>query len=174
MNKRHSFVIQNTIFGIFVGASFVLTSYLFFQSGQSVCLNQQLNNVIMLLSIAGAFIGTRKYREELLGGIISYGKALGSCIYILSIASAIYAIYTYLLFQAYPELQENYLQTMLSILEEVYKGIPELETMKTIISSLITSSIIAISEFFNKILTGFMYSLLLALILRRKASISHF
>lgn len=169
MSQHRTFIVQNSIFGAFVGISFILSTYLFFLSGQSVSMNPQLGNVIMLLSVAGGFIGTRKYREEQLSGIISYGKALGCSLYILGIASALYSIFIYLLYANQPELLENYLKISIALLEEVYKGMPQLESMKAIMNSLITSGFIAFTEFLNKLLTGFMFSLLLAFILRRKA-----
>ena len=122
MSNRYPFLIQNTIFGVFVGASCMLASYLFFRSGQSVCINPQLQNVMLLLLISGGFIGTRKYREEQAEGLLSYSQALGCCFYILSIASILYAIYTFLLYKTHPELQKSYLQMTLSLLEEVYNN----------------------------------------------------
>ena len=166
--KNNTFVSQNTLFGGFIGLSFILASYVFYQAGQPVCLNPQLNNVLMLLSIAGAFIGTRKYREEQLGGILHYAKALGICVYLIATASALYGCYIYILYRTHPELQDNYLEMTASMLEEVYKDSPLLENMQAILKSFMNAGVIAISEVFNKIFTGFIFSLFLTGILRRK------
>ena len=77
----------------------------------------------MLLSIAGTFIGVRKYREEGLNGSISYGNALGDCVYLITVASFLYGIYIYWLYRHTPELQENYISTINSVLEEVSEKI---------------------------------------------------
>ena len=167
-NQKNTFISQNTIFGLFVGLSFILASFTFYKSGKSISLNPQLNNVMMLLSIAGTFIGVRKYREESLNGSISYGNALGACVYLITVASLLYGIYIYWLYRHTPELQENYISTINSVLEEVYKGTPLLENMKAMLQNLMTAGFIAFSEIFNKIFTGFIFSLLLAGILRKR------
>ena len=57
-SKKKNFFSQNTLFGLFVGLSFIAVAYAYYRSGRGVSLNPQLNNVILLLSIVGAFIGT--------------------------------------------------------------------------------------------------------------------
>ena len=76
MNTTHkSYWKENTLFGLLIGGSFSMASLLFIWGGKSVAMNPQLNNVIMLLTIFGVFVGAKKYRDEALGGVISYGKA---------------------------------------------------------------------------------------------------
>lgn len=166
--RKHSFFIQNTVFGLFIGATLVLASYIFYRTGQTICLNPQLNNVLLLLSLAGTFVGVRKYREECLAGILSYGKALGTCIYLIAVASLLYGFYIYILYRTHPELQAEYIQMIDLLMVEVYKDSPLVEEMRKILSTFMTTGIIAFSEVFNKIFTGFLFSLLLAGILRRK------
>ena len=94
-SKKKNFFSQNTLFGLFVGLSFIAVAYAYYRSGRGVSLNPQLNNVILLLSIVGAFIGVRKYRDELPDNCLSYGKALGACTYLIAVASVIYdALYS--------------------------------------------------------------------------------
>lgn len=170
--KNNTFLAQHTTFGLFVGLSYILASYLFYKTGRQVILNPQFNNVLMLLTIAGTFIGVRKYREESLGGIISYGNALGSAIYLITIAAVIYGLYINYLYHKVPELQENYVTSINLMLQEVYKGSPLLEPMTAMIEKWMTPGVIALSEMLNKIFTGFIFSLLLAGILRRKQKIT--
>lgn len=165
--KKNTFIQQNTIFGLFIGVSFILASYVFYKTGRSISINPQLNNVIMLLSIAGAFIGVKKYRDDSHRNGYSYASALGACMYMISVAAVIYGIYIYTLYQRIPGLQENYVTMVTTVLEEVYKGSPLLENMKTMIETFMTPAAIAFAEVFNKIFTGFIFSLLLAGILRR-------
>lgn len=168
MENKHTFITQNTVFGLCIGVSFMVASYVFYLSGQQLSLNPQFNNILMLLTLAGCFIGTRKYRDEHLDGQISYPKALGVCVYLIAVASALYGVYVYALYRIHPELQEEYLTMTNGILEEVYKDSPMLETMRTLLDSFMTAGTIAFSEAFNKIFTGFIFSLFLAGILRRK------
>ena len=122
----------------------------------------------MLLTIAGTFIGVRKYREDHLQGTITYSSALGACVYLISIAALLYGIYIYYLYRRVPELQTYYITTVETVLQEVYKGSPLLDNMKTMLEAFMTPASIAFAEIFNKIFTGFIFSLFLAGILRRK------
>ena len=92
-SKKKNFFSQNTLFGLFVGLSFIAVAYAYYRSGRGVSLNPQLNNVILLLSIVGAFIGVRKYRDELPDNCLSDRCSLGHlrmlCILSLSSPSGI-------------------------------------------------------------------------------------
>lgn len=169
--KKNTFLSKNTIFGLFVGLSFIVASFAFYMAGKSISLNPQLNNVIMLLSIAGSFIGVRKYRDEDLAGSMSYGNALGSCVYLITVASVVYGIYIFYLYRTVPELQQNYLVTIETVLREVYANSSLLNNMTAMLETVMTPAVIAFAEIFNKIFTGFIFSLLLAGILRRTAKV---
>ena len=164
--RVNTFISQNTLFVLLIGLSFIIATYIFYGFGKS--LNLQINQeTIMLLGIVGVFFGVRKYRDENLNGSISYDKALGACIYQFSIATLTYGIYTYYLYRTSPELQENYLANLNEVLQAFYKDSPLLEEMKAIMKITMTPAIIAMAEVFNRIFIGFIFSLLLAGILRR-------
>ncbi|MEG0796090.1 MAG: DUF4199 domain-containing protein [Odoribacter sp.] len=165
--KKKIFLKQNTIFGLFIGLSFIIVSFAFYKMDKGISFNPQLNNVIMLLSIVGAFIGTRKYKEESLQGQISYSGALGTCVYIITIASICYGLYIYLLYQQIPALKEDYLNTFEAALKEVYPDSPLVDNMTAMLKVFTTPAAIALGEIFNKIFSGSIFSLFLAGILRR-------
>ena len=150
-SKKKNFFSQNTLFGLFVGLSFIAVAYAYYRSGRGVSLNPQLNNVILLLSIVGAFIGVRKYRDELPDNCLSYGKALG----------------VFYLYRHHPELLENYLTSIETTFKEVYSDSAFTENMISMLKAFTTPATIAFAETFNKIFTGFIFSLLLAGLLRR-------
>lgn len=166
-NHKNIFFTKNSLFGAIIGLSLVATSCIYLLTGKNIGLNPQLNNVVMLLTIAGTFIGARKYREEALDGIITYGKALGLCVYIISIAAVVYGIYIGVLYHYTPELTSQYIETMDATFREVYANSPMLETMSSMIRGFTTPYSIAFAEIFNKIFSGFIFSLLLAGILRK-------
>lgn len=165
---NHSFAARNGIFGLLVGLGFIAAALIFYKTGQGISLNPGLNNAILLLSIVGAFIGVRKYREEELGGYISFGKAFGGCIYIIGVGTLVYGMYIYYMYGKHPELQEQYLLMVNTALDEVYKGNPMHDTLKSMMSGLVSPFFIAMAEVFNKIFTGFIFSLLLAGLLKRR------
>ena len=150
-SKKKNFFSQNTLFGLFVGLSFIAV----------------LNNVILLLSIVGAFIGVRKYRDELPDNCLSYGKALGACTYLIAVASVIYGCFVFYLYRHHPELLENYLTSIETTFKEVYSDSAFTENMISMLKAFTTPATIAFAETFNKIFTGFIFSLLLAGLLRR-------
>lgn len=161
-SKKKNFFSQNTLFGLFVGLSFIAVAYAYYRSGRGVSLNPQLNNVILLLSIVGAFIGVRKYRDELPDNCLSYGKALGACTYLIAVASVIYGCFVFYLYRHHPELLENYLTSIETTSKSVFGfGFHRKYDLdvKSCLQRLLT---IAFAETFNKIFTGFIFSLLLA------------
>ena len=75
MEKNNElFLKQNSIFGCLIGGTFIFASLLFILAGKGIVVNAQFHNIIMMLTIFGIFIGVRKYRDEQLAGVISYGK----------------------------------------------------------------------------------------------------
>ena len=160
---------QNTLFGLLIGGSFSMASLLFLWGGKNVAMNPQLNNVILLLTIFGVFVGSKKYRDEALGGVISYGKALGTGLYLLLIASVVYAIYTYLLYASSEELFSTYKDNMLTTLKLVYEGTPMYDTLIDTFNAFLMPASIAMGEFFNHIVTGGIFTLLLAWFVKRKS-----
>ena len=168
MNYSNTFFTKNTIFGIGVGLSFILSSFLLFKTGKNVIFNPQASNISLLLSIAGAYIGTRTLREETLNGFISFRKALGSAVYIILVGSFIHAIFIFELYKAVPELMENYKSMLHMMLEEAYKGQDMLATMQTVMANAVSPLLIAITDFINKIFTGIIFSLLIAALLKRR------
>ena len=99
MEKNNEpFFKQNSIFGCLIGATFIFASLLFILAGKGIVVNAQFHNIIMMLTIFGIFMGVRKYRDEQLAGVISYGKALKTGIYILCVASLCYAVYVFFLY----------------------------------------------------------------------------
>lgn len=166
--KKNTFLSKNVAFGLFIGLSNMLATYVFYKAGKDITLNRQLIDVIMLLTIAGTFIGVRKYREESLDGIMSYSQALAAATLMIAVAACLYGIFIYGLYRSVPELQEYYTASVNQLLEEVYKGSPLLSDMTALMEKLMTPGVIAFSEAFNKLFMGFIFALPLAGILRRK------
>jgi hypothetical protein len=155
------------MFGLLVGGSFILSSILFDLSGKSNVLNPRLNNVISCLSIVGCFMGIKKYRDDRLDGLISYGRAFGAGMKILLLAAALYSFYTFALFSGTPELMEEYKSISNMILREVYGETSFHEAMAEVLDETLTPGLVAFGEFFRDILYGMFFLLVIAAILRR-------
>ena len=167
---KYTFFTQNGIFGLLIGISFIAVSFVYYTTGQSVSVNPQLNSVTMLLSITGAFIGCRKYREDCLNGIISYGKALITCIYLIFIAAILYGIYIAILYHYDPSSQTAYfamLEQTGVMFEKIYATSPLSGEIENALQMLKTPFAIAFSVTFDKIFMGTIFSLFLAGMLRK-------
>jgi len=166
MTQEH-FIKQNTLFGCYVGGSFIITSLLFILTGKNIALDPRVNNIITLLSIAGIFIGTRHFRDTYLNGYITYGKALLTGVYILCVATFFYALYTFSIYTLNPELMEQFKKTMLAIVQQVYSESPMYSTIEQSINTYLFPISVAIGEFLNKLFSGTFFALLLAGFLRK-------
>ncbi|MBN1990716.1 MAG: DUF4199 domain-containing protein [Bacteroidales bacterium] len=73
-----------------------------------------LNYVII---IGGVFYGQKKFRDDELGGFISYGRALGTGVLVALFASVIYGVYYYLLTAV---IDPGYMEKIYEVMEEAY------------------------------------------------------
>ena len=166
--KRNIFLQKNTLFGLCIGLSFIVISYLYYKTGRDITTNPRFNNLLLLLSIAGAFIGTRKYREEVLAGKLSYGYALGCCLYLIGVAAVSYSVYLYFLYSAHPELVKSYVTTLEAAFQEIYGQNNPAANLNNLLQTLITPLFLALANIFSQLLTGIIFSLFLAGLLRKE------
>lgn len=157
MENNRAFWIQNAVFGALVGLTLVATSFVYFKTGQNVSINPQLNNVLMLLSIAGIFIGVQKYRNDNLNGTISYKKALGACMWLITTASVIYGAFIYILYSSNPDQVGNYITAVEEAFKELYADSAMLSTLTNMTRTFTTPASLAVGEIFNKIFAGFFF-----------------
>ena len=160
------------IFGLLVGGSFIAASVLFIAlegEVENIVANNRLNNVISCLSIIGCFLGVKKFRDDRLEGIISYGKAFSAGCKIILLAALIYSLYTFALYTTLPGLLEAYLDIMNTMLEKIYGGTAfhalTVEAMKESLSP----TLVAFGEFFREVIHWMFFLLVVAAILRRTA-----
>lgn len=162
---------KNTIFGCLVGASFIISSLIFVFAGKGIAGNPQLNNIIMMLTIFGIFMGVKKYRDDQLLGLISYGKALTAGIYILAIAALCNAVYTFIIYSSNAELLAEYKKIMITTANVLYKNWNVQELFdKGLGDVFFTPLAIAFGEMINRLLVGAAFTLFIAGLVKRNAS----
>ena len=155
MKKNNElFLKQNSIFGCLIGGTFIFASLLFILAGKGIVVNAQFHNIIMMLTIFGIFIGVRKYRDEQLAGVISYGKALKTGIFILCIASLCYAVYVFFLYT-------------FNTLKITGQNSPLFKMLEENVDVYFVPASIAFGELFNRIIVGAAFSLFIAGLVRR-------
>ena len=153
--------------GIFLGIVLIIyTLILYFFD---LTFHKWLGYVSYLIIIVGIFLGIKTYRDNFLGGVISYGHSLGAGVLISLYSSVITAIFAYLL---YKFIDPDLTKKMLSVVEETLlaKGIPEeqIEMALKIQEKMITPFITSISTLFGGVLIGFIISLIISIFTKKE------
>jgi hypothetical protein len=166
MSTHYRFPGPITTFGTLVGGSFIAASLLFLAAGRGVVLDPRLNNVISCLGIAGSFIGVKQIRDGHMEGLITYGRAFAAGFKILLLATALYSLYVYTLYTSVPGMLDEYHDIMMAALDAVGDETPFLNVMRESVN-VKSPFLIATSEWFQKMLSGMFFLLVVAAILRR-------
>lgn len=125
-----------------------------------------------LLIIGGIIYGTKKFRDEDLGGEISYSKALGFGVLICVFASIISGIYTILLTTV---IDPEYMSKLISEIEAEYvkSGLSEdqIETAMKFVGKMQSPIFMAISTVIGFAFMGTIFSLVTSVFLKKEKSI---
>ena len=108
-------------------------------------------------------MGVRKYRDEQLAGVISYGKALKTGIYILCVASLCYAVYVFFLYSFNADLLTEFKNVTINTLKITGQN----KMLEENMDIYFVPVSIAFGELFNRILVGAAFSLFIAGLVRR-------
>ena len=166
--KTNIFLSFNTPFGLLMGGTFVVASYMYFQYNGNIYANPALDRTLTFLYIIGLFIQIRRYRENAgLQGYISYGKAVKTGSYLSVVTAFVYAVYTSFIYSAHPETLKNYLTTVESVFKELYPNSPLADNMTQMLHAFTTPLTMGFSEFISKTLLGVIYSLIVAAFLKK-------
>jgi len=121
-----------------------------------------------LIIIGGIVYGTIKFRDDDLGGEISYSKALGFGILICVFASVISGIYTVILMTV---IDPDFINKMMSAIEEEYvkMGMSEdqIEASMKIVGKMQSPVIMAISQVIGFAFMGTIFSLVTSAFLKK-------
>ncbi|MCT4603954.1 MAG: DUF4199 domain-containing protein [Marinifilum sp.] len=163
---KHSF-----LFGSLVGAVLILASLTFYWKGVSVNYNPTLLFINRGLIILGIYFGVRKYRDEVLFGVISYGRAFAAGVLMVAVASSFYAMYIYILTSYFDSgiLQEAIDFTEKGLVEIGYDD-EQVELLMSLYRK-ITPGIFAMSQWFGKALAGVFFSLIVAFFFKQKRNL---
>ena len=171
-SSDHRSISPLTLFGLLVGGGFIVASLLFILSGKDAAMDPRLGNVVSGLTIIGCFMGVKKYRDDRLGGIISYGQAFGAGLRVLLLAALLYTVYTYFLYARTPDLLERYREVSAIVMKEIYGNTP-FGAATVEMSKAITPGMVAFGEFLRDVVFGMFFLLVIAAILRRTTARTH-
>jgi hypothetical protein len=154
-------------YGLIYGVASIALSLIFYLTGTDLQakLPQYLNYGVLLGAI---ILGIRSFRDEDLGGYISYGKSLGTGVVIAFFGSIIVAFYTYLFFNV---VDPALIDQMIEMTREkmIESGMPDDQVEMAVDMSarfmtpgwMFTFSILGIT------FMGFVFSLLASVFLKR-------
>lgn len=168
MIQYTNFLKNNTIFAALIGLSFIVASLLIFSSGYPVFMNPTLDRIILFLYVCGLFLQIKQYRDGQLDGVISYGTGVRIGSYIALVTSCVYGVYIYILYTLHPELLEYYLTATETAFRQVYQDASLVDNMISMLKAFTSAASLALTEAMSKMFSGVVYTLVIALILKRK------
>ena len=153
--------------GLIVGVVMVIFSLIMYFLGLS--LEKWVGYISYLIMIAGIVYATIQYRDNVLDGSISYGKALGFGTLVIMFASILSGLYAYV-FYAY--IDPEMITKMLEMAEEemVNKGIPDeqIEMAIEMQSKFMKPGLMSLLSIPSLTLIGFIISLITSIFLKKE------
>ncbi|MES2646285.1 MAG: DUF4199 domain-containing protein [Bacteroidota bacterium] len=165
-------IICGSIAGAIVASMTIITIAMSYRSG-NLSSNMMLGYATMLLAFSLIFVGIKNYRDKYQNGIISFGKAFKTGLYIALIASTIYVVVwliSYYLF--FPDFMELYTTCTLNELKaggatqiQVDAKVAEMNSYKEMYKNPLMIILLTYTEILP---LGILVSLICAFILKRK------
>lgn len=154
--------------GLITGLALIIYTLLLYATNNLLKQNFALGVINYIILIAGIVIGTRSYRDQALGGYITYGKALGYGVVLCVFTGIVVGIFTYLLYEVIdPNLME---QNMKVIQEEMLNrgmSAEQVETMTEMQARFRTPFMMLIGSIFTYSLLGLIFSLVTSAFLKK-------
>lgn len=129
----------------------------------------------MIVALSTVFLGIKKYRDVYLNGVISFGKAFLTGLYISLIASTLYVATWMIVSDLYmPDFMENYVEAQLNAFEQTAATAEEIsqkrEELNAMTESYKNPVIKALYTYMEIFPVGLLITLISSLILKRKPS----
>lgn len=171
MDKQGNTMLKHSMnYGLIMGAVLIILSLITYLAGvvKPPFWVSLINYAIMVGIIVW---GTKKYRDEVLEGAISYGNALGLGVLITLFAGVIVAVFTYIQITI---IDPDFVSKILAIAEEelVKRGMSDdqIEMALDMQKKFMTPLFMIISSLFGMVLMGFLFSLITSIFLKKEKS----
>jgi len=167
--RENTFLKSTMTLGLITGLILIIYTLLLYATGNMLKPSFFLSTLNYLILIVGIVIGTRNYRDQSLGGYISYGKALGYGVVLCVFTGIVFGIFNYLLYEVIdPGLME---ESMKVIQEEMLnQGLPadQVEAMSDMQSRFRTPFMMMIGSVFTYAFLGLIFSLVTSAFLKKE------
>jgi hypothetical protein len=164
--KNTSVLVNALIWGSIIGLVSVVYSVILYMLDQT--LNRTLGYVGLIILIAGLALAMKSYRDNVLDGILPFGKAFGFGMLIVLVSAIIGGIYGYLLYTVIdPDLMGKMADMQAEQMLE--RGLTEdqVEQALEVSKRFMTPVFIFISGFIVNVLMGTVLSLIIAAIFKK-------
>jgi len=173
-NEKKSSFMHSINFGLITGVVLILISLIFYSLFDFEA-QKKLGWISFIFFIAGIIYATFKYRDNQLGGYISYSNAFVSCLYVALIASFVLSVYNYLFLEFFDaamidkslELAEEKILEKMPNIEDA-----ELEKILSMQEKFINPIIMAISNFFTFFIIGIVGGLIGSIFIKKEEEVS--
>lgn len=172
---------NSLIYGLFSGLlmlAFSLFAFLIDDNPPDYEMQEYVGYASIILSTVFIFLGIKRFRDQELNGVISFGKALGTGLLISLVAAIIFALFSYVYYEWLdPDFSQKYLAWTIEQIRE--SGLPEADINQKVaevteqFNSVWNNSIIGSLAMIPTVLPfGFLVSIISALVLRTNSSTS--
>jgi len=158
---RHTLIYGSVTGGII--CFYLLLLYMF-----SMMNNTKLVNITGLFFVIGAFISVKHYRDKVMGGYLSFGRAYGTALLSFIFTGVVWAIYGYFLYKYLSPglLEEKMTQSQEALLQLGWTE-ERVEAYSELISKSQTPFTFAFGYIFNSTFWGALLAFILAGLLKR-------
>ncbi len=168
MEKKNPSILINALnWGLIIGLVSIVYSVILYML--NLMFNQALGYAGVIIIIAGLAIAMKSYRDNVLGGIMPFGKAFGFGMLIIIVAALLGSIFTYLL---YAVIDTGLSDRMLEFTTEkmMKRGVPEaqLDIFLERAAKFQKPLPVAITGLVSSILGGVVLSLIIAAIFKKE------
>lgn len=165
--KTDSFSRSAMFYGAVVGI--IIVAYTFILYVTDLTTNRAVGFAQWAIMVACIYMAVKRYRDESLGGYISYGKALGFGTLTVFFASLIVGFFTYIL---YTFIDPSLIDEILRVSEEslLQQGLSdsEIDAALEMTKKFTTPLFITITTIIGISFMGFIFSLIVGIFVKRK------
>lgn len=166
--QENSYIKSTMTFGLITGVVLIVYTLLLYATNNILKQNFLLSIINYIILIAGIVKGTRAYRDQTLGGYISYTKALGYGVVMSIFTGVVLGVFTYLLYAVIdPGLME---QSMKMVEEEMLnRGMSpdQVESLSEMQRQIRSPFMMLIGSVFTYALLGLLFSLVTSAFLKK-------
>lgn len=165
--KNTSLFVNALIWGVIIGLVSVVYSVILYMLDQA--LNTMLGYLGFIIIIAGLAVAMKSYRDNVLDGILPFGKAFGFGVLIVLVSAVITGIYGYLLYTVIdPDLMGKVMDAQTEKMLERGLSEDQVEQALEVSRRFMKPAFMFISGLVTNLLIGVVLSLIMAAIFKKE------